>query len=172
MEELGNPGHCQHMVDFRGLSLMGRGAEDLSQDSSEHAKLSLDLHCKEAFQKGKDSSITRVPCYPPLGSVRPGSECLFILTVMENSTNLTPQARGQCPQCTCAPPPRQPSPFSPWPTLLLSYVLKEWLCSLQWPQAYRSSLAPAIPVLGLQAHATTLSPKRPPVFLRVANWSA
>lgn len=52
-----------HMVDFRGLSLMDIGADDLSQESPEPAKLCLELRCKEAFQKGKDGSVssTSVP---------------------------------------------------------------------------------------------------------------
>lgn len=92
---------------------MGTGAEDVSQDSSEPAELALDLRCKEAFRKGKDGSIsgTKVPYYPALGSVRPGSECLLILTVLETSASLTPQARRTMPTVYL-----RLSPFSPWPT--------------------------------------------------------
>lgn len=99
---------------------MGTGTEDLSQDSSEPAKLSLDLRCKEALQKGKDGSIsgTKVPYYPALGSVRPESECLFIFTVMENSTSLTPQALWAMPTVPCPTLPTNPlSGFFPWPSL-------------------------------------------------------
>lgn len=56
-------GTAGHVVDFRGLSLIGTGAEDLSQESPAPANLFLDLRCKEAFQKGKDGSVssTTVP---------------------------------------------------------------------------------------------------------------